>query len=146
MIEFLNGCAEVWGALREHFPVLPLLLTVWTSAPLVAYACMQAIKLWRAGCGARKLRKHEVRTVAGIIAAAWALRAAIVWHDEPLESAAMHAILIGFATPYVVAAVFWWLNRRDAKLAEVMTVRSVRPRRRAGDAFDPNDDTGEFRL
>jgi hypothetical protein len=140
MVEFINDALTTWDNLRLRAPFLPVVFTVWISSPLVAYAVVQCVKLYRREFRQRKLRRVELRLLGGLVAGAWGFRAAVVWHDMGFDSAAMHGLLVGFCTPYLVAVYFWWLNRRAPELAERLTI----PRRRSGDT-DP-DDTGEFRM
>lgn len=145
MIDLLRGAIEVWDLFAARFPGASVVLVLWTTSPLIAYAVTQANKLTRRERSMRKLRKYEIRGIAGIVATVWAFRLAVVWFGLDFESAAMHAILVGFATPYLVAAFFRVVESRDQKLADALAIPAT-PKRRAGDKFDPLDDTGEFRL
>ena len=144
MIEYFKGAAEVWDLMVSRFPWLPAILTVFTTSPWVAYAMTQVVKLYRREFGLRRLKRVELRLLGGVIAGAWGFRAAVVWHDLPFDDAAMQALLVGAATPYLVAVYFWWIERRNPELAAKLAI----PQRRAGEKPppDPNDDTGEFRL
>lgn len=142
MFEYIDKALLAWDALKLRAPFLPVLFTVWISSPLVSYAVVQCVKLYRREFRLRKLRRIELRLLGGLVAAMWGFRAAVVWHGLDFHAAAMQAILVGFVTPYLVAVYFWWLSHRAPELAERLTI----PRRRPNDKPSDPDDTGEFRM
>lgn len=140
MVELVLKLIYAWGHIKLHAPFFCVIITTWTTSPIIAYAAVQCVKLYRREFKLRRLFKIELRILGGIIAGVWGFRASVVWNNLDFSNALLNSVFIGFVTPYIVAIYFWWVNKRAPELAIKLTI----PNRRLEDK-NP-EDTGEFKL